>query len=150
MTCEQIRWWLTELRRLGWGMKVLGRTMGLAKPSNIWRKANGKERIYPTEQVRMSRQIKRILSGELVCVPGKAGRVKGGGYQPGKAVLAAHPVPLVPPTKVLDVEHLLKRGVGRLKVVPAYEPPALKLPDFEALRKVLDRDISPCATAVTD
>jgi hypothetical protein len=41
-----------------------------AKPSNIWRKAKGKEWIYPTEQVRMSRQIKRILSGELVCVPG--------------------------------------------------------------------------------
>jgi hypothetical protein len=54
-------------------------------------------------------------------------------------VLATHPVPLVPPNKlVLDVEHLLKRGIGRLKVVPAYEPPALRLPDFEALRKVLD------------
>jgi hypothetical protein len=119
-------------------MKVLGRTMGLANPSNIWRKADGREWIYPTEQVRMSHQIKRILSGELVCVPGKAGRVKGGGYKPGEAVLTTHPVPLVPPNKlVLDVEHLFKRGVGRLKVVPAYEPPTLKLPDFEALRKVL-------------
>jgi hypothetical protein len=86
----------------------------------------------------MSWQIKRILSGELVCIPGKPGRVKGGGYKAGKAVVAAHPVPLVPPYKqVLDVEHLLKRGVGRLKLVPAYEPAALKLPDFEALRKAL-------------
>jgi hypothetical protein len=47
-------------------------------------------------------------------------------------------VPLVPPTKlVLDVEHLLKRGVGRLKLVPAYPEPALRLPDFEVLRKAL-------------
>jgi hypothetical protein len=53
-------------------------------------------------------------------------------------VLAAHPVPLVPPYKqVLDVDHLLKRGVGRLKLVPAYPEPALRLPDFEALRKAL-------------
>jgi hypothetical protein len=120
-------------------MKLLGRTMGLANPSNIWRKADGREWIYPSEQIRMSRQIKRILSGELVCVPGKPGRVKGGGYAAGKAVLTTHPVPLVPPTKlVLDVEHLLKRGVARLKVVPAYEPPALRVPDFEALREALD------------
>jgi len=87
----------------------------------------------------MSHQIKRILSGELVCIPGKPGRVKGGGYQAGKAVLAEHPVPLVPPLKrVLDVDLLYKRGVVRFKQVPAYEPPELRLPDFEALRKVID------------
>jgi hypothetical protein len=139
MSVEEIQWWIRELlRRRGWGMRVLGRTLGLANPCNISRKSDGREWIYPTEQVRMSRQIKRILSGELVCVPGKAGRVKGGGYKAGKAVVAVHPVPLVPPYKqVLDVDHLLKRGVGRLKLVPAYTEPALKLPDFEALRKAL-------------
>jgi hypothetical protein len=51
-----------------------------------------------------------------------------------EAVIAAHPVPLVPPSKmVLDVEHLLRHGIGRFKLVPAYEPPELKLPDFQAL-----------------
>jgi hypothetical protein len=81
----------------------------------------------------MSRQIKRILSGELVCIPGEGG-VKGGTRRAGKAVIAAHPVPLVPQSKmVLDVEHLLRHGIGRFKLVPAYEPPELKLPDFQAL-----------------
>jgi hypothetical protein len=47
-------------------------------------------------------------------------------------------VPLVPPNKmVLDVEHLLRHGIGRFKLVPAYEPPLPLLPDFEALRRML-------------
>jgi hypothetical protein len=109
--------------------------MGLPNPAHVWGKASGKQWIYPTEQIRMSRQLKRIISGELVLVPGKP----GGAYQRGKAVLTAHPVPLTSPTRmVFDVEHLLRHGVERFKQVPAYEPPALRLPDFAALRKVLD------------
>jgi hypothetical protein len=46
----------------------------------------------------MSYVLKRIISGELVCIPGKRGRVKGG-YQPGKAVIADHPVPLRMPLR---------------------------------------------------
>ena len=139
MSQEQIRWWLNDLRRRGWGMRVLGRTMGLANEAAVWRKANGKEWIYPTEQIRMSRQLKRIISGELVCKVGRAGRPDRHGNGPGKAVIAAHPVPLTPPYKpVLDVDALFRHGAVRLKQVPAYEPPELRLPDFEALRRVID------------
>ena len=135
MSRQEVCWWLHELRRRGWGTRVLGRSMGLRNPQCVMAKADGRQRIYETEWIRMSRQIKRILNGELRCVPGKPGRGNSG-----KAVLAEHPVPLVPPTKmVLDVEHLLRHGIGRFKLVPAYESPALKVPDFEALRKVLDK-----------
>jgi len=49
-------------------------------------------------------------------------------------VLATHPVPLVSPvTQVLDVDQLLKRGTVRLKHMPTYEPPPLRLPNFKAL-----------------
>jgi hypothetical protein len=139
MSQQEICWWLKELRRrYGWGTRVLGRTLGLSNEAAVERKANGKEWIYPTEQIRMSRQIKRILSGELVCKPGRAGRPDRYGNGPGKAVIAAHPVPLVPPNKmVLDVEHLLRHGIGRLKLVPAYEPPLPLLPNFEVLRGML-------------
>jgi hypothetical protein len=138
MSQQEIRWWLTELRRRGWGTRVLGRTVGLRNPHCVMAKADGRQWIYPREQIRMSRQIKRILSGELVCKPGRAGRPDRHGDGPGKAVLAEHPVPLVPPNKrVLDVDLLFRRGAVRFKLVPAYEPPALKVPDFEALRRKL-------------
>jgi hypothetical protein len=38
----------------------------------------------------------------------------------------------------LDVDLLFRRGAVRFKLVPAYQPPELRLPDFEALRKVID------------
>jgi hypothetical protein len=135
MSQQEIRWWLTEMRRRGWGTRVLGLTMGLRNPQCVMTKADGRQWIYPREQIRMSRQIKRILSGELVCIPGEGG-VKGGTRRAGKAVIAEHPVPLVPPNKmVLDVEHLLRHGIGRFKLVPAYEPPEMRLPDFKTLRR---------------
>jgi hypothetical protein len=60
----------------------------------------------------MSRQIKRILSGELVYIPGEGG-AKGRTCRAGKAVFAAYPVPFTPPNKmVLDVELLLQHGIG--------------------------------------
>ena len=71
---QEIRWWLCELRRRGWGTRLLGRTIGLRNPQCVMAKADGRQWIYPSEQIRMSRQIKRILSGELRCVPGKPGR----------------------------------------------------------------------------
>jgi hypothetical protein len=95
MSQQEIRWWLTELRRrYGWGTRVLGRTLGLANEAAVERKANGKEWIYPCEQIRMSYALKRIISGELVCIDGKPGRGNAG-----KAVIADHPVPLHQPPR---------------------------------------------------
>jgi hypothetical protein len=54
----------------------------------------------------------------------------------GKAVIADRPVPATSPLKrVLDVEDLLRHGIGRFKLVAACEPPAPLLPDLEALRR---------------
>ena len=135
---QEIRWWLLELRRRGWPTRLLGRTMGLRNPQCVMAKADGRQWIYPAEQVRMSRQIKRIISGELVCKPGRAGRPDRHGNGRGKALLAAHPVPLTSPLKmVLDTDALFKGRPVRFKQVPAYEPPMALLPDFEALRRKL-------------
>jgi hypothetical protein len=72
MSQQEICWWLRELRRrYGWGTRVLGRTLGLSNEAAVERKANGKEWIYPCEQIRMSYVLRRIISGELVCINGK-------------------------------------------------------------------------------
>lgn len=122
MSCDEIRFWLNELFRRGWGHRHLGRVLGVKYPfkCNVNRKANGKEWIYWKEQVRFSRQIKRILSGELIEVGRKVN------HHPARAVLAEKPVPLAPPNKwVYD------RQLGRLKLVSAgFEPP---LPSFQTL-----------------
>ena len=119
---QEIRWWLCELRRRGWGTRVLGRTMGLRNPQCVMAKADGRQWIYRSEQIRMSRQLKLILSGELVCIPGRPGR----GHE-GKAAIADHPVPLNPGMRFsYDVR------LGRLKLIPR-EPPAPCLPSFRIL-----------------
>lgn len=122
MSCDEIRYWLNELMRRGWGHKHLARLLGRERPERnpIKRKANGKEWIYWGEQVRYSRQIKRILSGELIQVGQKK---RFDSKDPYRAVLAKNPVPLVPPSRwVYD---------GRLRLVPwGFEPP---LPSFQTL-----------------
>jgi hypothetical protein len=73
----------------------------------------------------MPRQPKRIISGKLLNIPGKAGSA----HKRRKAVLAEHPVPLTSPNLwAYDLK------LRRWKLVPAHEPPELKLPDFEALK----------------
>jgi hypothetical protein len=90
MSVEEIRWWLLELlRRRGWGTRVLGRTMGLRNPQCVMAKADGRQWIYRGEQIRMSHQLRRIISGEFVCINGKPGRGNAG-----MAVIADHPQPL--------------------------------------------------------
>jgi hypothetical protein len=76
MSVDEIRWWLTELGRRGWGTRVWGRTMGLRTPQCVMAKADGRKWIYPREQIRMSHQLRRIISGEFVCINGKPGRDK--------------------------------------------------------------------------
>jgi hypothetical protein len=100
--------------------------MGLRNEAAVGAKASGKAWISGTEQIRMSYVLKRIISGELVCIPGKPGRAKGGGYQPGNAVLADHPVPLRQPLKMVFYFKL-----GRLRMVPVREPPGQSLPSFK-------------------
>jgi hypothetical protein len=112
MSDDEIRFWLTELRvRYGWGSNALGRTLGL-RPNATNRKANGKEWLYAGERVKCARQIERILAGELVQVGGKNGDYTN----PGRGVLAEHPVPLVPPVRF---KYDLK--LGRLRQVPRLE-----------------------------
>jgi hypothetical protein len=90
MSVDEIRWWLKELmERRGWGTRVLGRTMGLRNPQCVMAKADGRQWIYPRERIRMSHQLRRIISGELVCINGKPGRGNAG-----KAVIADYPQPL--------------------------------------------------------
>jgi hypothetical protein len=120
MSVEEIRWWLKELlRRHGWGTRVLGRTMGLRNPQCVMAKADGRQWIYPREQVRMSYVLKRIISGELICIPGRGHK--------GKAVIADNPVRLRMPLRMkFDVR------TGRVGFVPL-ELPAPTLPSFRTL-----------------
>lgn len=119
---DEIRFWLTALRKEhGWGTHVLGRTLGFQREASaVTRKADGREWIYISEQRRASRQIERILSGELVCdLNYKPGR---NGF-PQKAIVAAHPVPLVPAKHwIYDLK------VGRLRLVPRERPEPLRVP----------------------
>lgn len=88
MSCAEIRHWLKELHeRHGWPWETLARTCGIGEGKHVVSKVRGNSSIYHAEQRRMSRQIDRIISGELVpSKPDKRGRVD--------AVLAAHPVSL--------------------------------------------------------
>jgi len=123
MSQAEIRWWLTELRRrYGWGTRVLGRTMGLSNEAHLDGKASGKQWIYRGEQIRMSYQLRRIISGELVCMNGAPGRGHAG-----KAVIADRPQPLRPG---LHWHVDLKRGTAYLEPT---EPPPTPLPSFRTL-----------------
>jgi hypothetical protein len=123
MSVEEIRWWLKELlERHGWGTRVLGRTLGLSNEAHVGGKASGKQWIYRGEQIRMSHQLKRIISGELVCINGKPGRGNAG-----KAVIADYPQPLRP---CLHWRIDLKRGTAYLE---PQEPPKPALPNFRSM-----------------
>jgi len=122
MSVEEIRWWLTELLDRGWGRNVLARTLGLTQERTLRAKASGKAWIYRTEQIRMSYVLKRIISGELVCINGKPGRGNAG-----NAVIADRPQPLRPG---LHWHVDLRRGTAYLEPT---EPPPTPLPNFRTL-----------------
>jgi len=128
MSQQEIRWWIQELRRRGWRQNCLGRTLGLANPRSVWRKADGREWIYRSEQIRMSYVLRRIISGELVQLEGgKRGRPDLNG-RVAKAVIADHPQPLhQPPQFHID----LARRAQVSWVIPGPPPPAL--PNFRTL-----------------
>jgi hypothetical protein len=125
MSIDEIRAWLTFLLPI-WGTSLLTRTMAFKTVCAAKMKADGRQRIYPTEQVRCSHTLKRIISGELVPIRGQNRRGKGGKCVAGRAVIADHPVPLRRwPNLSVDLKS------GRLKI----EPPEIlpKLPSFKSL-----------------
>lgn len=127
---------MLELRRRGWNRGAMQRALGMRKGN--WRKADGKEWIYPTEQIRFSRQLRRIISGEIE-LKQTTRRSRRDARQPGPrfqqtVVLATQPQPLVPPMKKV---YSLK--TGRLVDVPAYTPPENPLPNFKAILENVPR-----------
>jgi hypothetical protein len=86
MSCDEIRYWLVALRKEhGWKLMALVRFLGLPDGGALRSKLRASW-IYPGEQLRMSRQIGRIISGEVVCQP--LGRNRW------EAVIADSPQPL--------------------------------------------------------
>jgi len=119
MGCDEIRHWLSVLhQQFGWPWETLARTLGIGEGKHVASKVRGNSWIYPGEQIRMSRQLDRILSGELVCE--QCGRRVD-------AVLADSPTPLAnKPRLVYDLNASGMRWVApRLALKPA-------LPSFRA------------------
>jgi len=133
MTLGEIKWWILELRRRGWRQNSLGRVLGFSNPRSIMRKASGKEWFRGGEQRRASRQLRRIVAGELIQREGrKCGRPDLGG-RIAYAVIATHPVPLTAPLK-LKFDFNWKRGGVHLVPDPeCMMLPASKVRSFRAL-----------------
>lgn len=120
MTAEEIRYWLNALLTVhGWTPTGLGRTLGMKHPAqHIPGKANGTNWLYRTEQLRFSRVLKRIISGELVHRPYT--HILSG------CRLADHPVPLPQPVRyefdpqVGKVVRILPRREGT-STVPSFQ-----------------------------
>jgi hypothetical protein len=112
MSTEELRYYIAFLLER-WPKNCLARTLG------AWNRASLKSKlhtswIYPGEQVRFTRMIDRILSGELVPVRGKHWRLRA------DAVVASHPVPLAEPARL---KYSLEEGrlgwvVPRTRVTP--------------------------------
>jgi hypothetical protein len=76
MSVGEILQWLTLLHEQhGWPWETLGRTLGIGEGKHVRSKIRGNSWIGALEQRRMSRQLCRIISGELVLIaPNKYGR----------------------------------------------------------------------------
>lgn len=91
MSCEEIRCHVRELLENpahGWKAYALGRALGFGdrSPDSSLKSKLRRSWIYPGEQLRMSRQLARVLAGEIICVDRKA-------------VIADKPVPLRLPVR---------------------------------------------------
>lgn len=108
--------------RRGWNRGELQRALGL--PHHNLRKALGKDWIYPGEQIRFSRQLRKIISGEVVLKEMR----RHTGKPVREPVLAAHPEPLRMPMKItFDMK------AGRCRMQPSIVPPENPLPVFGRL-----------------
>jgi hypothetical protein len=91
MSVEAIRWWLKLLHeRHGWPWETLARTLGIGEGKHVVSKVRGNSRFVGGEQRRCTRQLRRIISGELVPVE----RRNSQGGKRWDAVIADHPQPL--------------------------------------------------------
>jgi hypothetical protein len=121
MSCDEIRYWIRELREHhGWPGRLLARTLGLPDKGALMSKLR-RSWIYPGEQIRFSRQLDHIISGELVPQRLRA----PSGQMRWEAVVADHPVPL---QKAARLAYDLK--TGRLRWVQPRMAPDPVLTSF--------------------
>ena len=121
MSCDEIRYWISVLpSEHGWGKHCLSRTLGLHNPGSMMSKLK-RSWIFPSEQIRLSRQIGRIISGELVCVS----MPFNGKTRKFEAVVADNPVPLQRPARMA-----YDFVSGRLRWVRPHVGTAPVLPSF--------------------
>jgi hypothetical protein len=119
MSCDEIRHWLSVLHeQIGWPWETLARTLAIGEGKHVASKVRGNSWIYPGEQIRMSRQLDRIISGELVCEK-RGQRVD--------AVLADNPQPLRQPARLA-----FDLSTGRLRWVQPRLAPHPMLPSFRS------------------
>lgn len=115
MSCDEIRFWIRELHeKHGWRRIVLARALGAHDAQTLFGKLKGKW-IYPGEQLRFSRGLDRIISGELVA-----------DYP--YARVADHPVPLKQPARMA-----YDFASGRICWVQGRGAPAQALPSFSSV-----------------
>jgi len=102
MPCQEMRRWLKLLREQhGWPWETLARTLGIGEGKHAASKVRGNSRILPGEQCRMSRQLRRIASGELkLSEPNKFGRRD--------AVIADNPQPIGNPSLTMAYDLKIK------------------------------------------
>lgn len=136
MSCQEIQFWMQELRRRGWNRGCTARALGMSHHN--WCKAYGREWIYPREQLRFSRQLRKIISGEITMrvrlkkdgtphgkYKGKWGTSHGFVQDP---VIADNPQPLRNAVMRFDMKS------GRVDVrSQALEPPENMLPSFKTI-----------------
>lgn len=111
LSCEELRFWIRWLLKTPgtpWPKQALGRAMGCGgrgPGTTLNAKIYDKTRvwIYPSEQLRFTKQLPKILAGELepCTVPGKRGHLRHA------ARVAAHPKPMRLPMRW---RYDLKRG----------------------------------------
>lgn len=116
LSCQEIRYWMAYLLDNGWTTNSLQEALGVYRRQAVWCKAKGKKWIYAHEQPRFSRQLKRILSGELVRGPGAS------------VIVADDPKPLRLPGRMAVVD-------GRLRWLKA---PELPKPSLRSFRDIFD------------
>jgi hypothetical protein len=121
MSCDEIRHWVhTLLTEHGWNTLCLARTVGM---QGKWASQSLKSKlrrswIYPAEQVRMSRALDRIITGELV-----QEQLRPHKY---RAVLADRPAPLEARMRMA-----FDLASGRLRYVKPRVGVAPLLPSFQ-------------------